>query len=704
MKHLLIVISICLLLTAFLGEIAYANTGMHFMRIGRLWVNAEYDGAEGWGGQYAWPGGRIRKPGSSSIRELWGANVRKTGTLAGCVNWTGPNGTMYPYWTSGMYRTYDYDYLPYWKEQFSQTALYPVTQILYQRWPQPNVFVDGVNITPDGGDNFTETHVADFQHDANTAVKPDLITERAIKSVWRYTMGVEHERWMYGYSNVKHQDYVFYDVTLTNNGKVFGLPGDTPKIWPEENASWPHTLEGQKVEGFWWAQFQNPWNSGIGRSYSFGANDAVGEYIAPFADQGNDRRFHLFYDGDHEGDGVSDWGDPSINEQFVELLSPAWITVGALYAPKSADDKINDNTQPNSTTIKHERNYDLGKIPKTYQDQYEALFQPGIHFPLNTPHREVDATVQIPTGYTCFGPYDLDFGESINISWVVAAGGISHDLCVEYGKKAWDAGYTGPVMDEIKELHMTGRDSVLKTLKIADWNVNGDKGGKAKYDVPDAPRPPANLWVKSDGPKINISWSDESRTDPDFDTGVVDFAGYRVYRATGARDSVYHKIYDGTGNEYVDTNVAPGFQYFYYVVPYDNGSQNWEDPGVSIEGGKYYCWTGWAPEGASPASAPITQESAMENIRVVPNPYSAAGKTFPGEDDKIVWTGLPAECTIKIFTTNGDFVHEIVHNDGSGTEDWNLRTEFNQFIVSDVYIYTVDSDLGDTVGKFIVIR
>ena len=50
MKRLIIFASICLLLMAVLGDFASANTGRHFMRIGRLWVNAEYDGAEGWGG------------------------------------------------------------------------------------------------------------------------------------------------------------------------------------------------------------------------------------------------------------------------------------------------------------------------------------------------------------------------------------------------------------------------------------------------------------------------------------------------------------------------------------------------------------------------------------------------------------------------------------------------------------------------------
>ncbi len=701
MKRLLIIASICLFLTALLVEMAIANTGMHFMRIGRLWVNAEYDGAEGWSGQYAWPGGYI-KGNYSGIRELWGANVRKTGSLAGVKNWTGPDGTFFPYWTSGMYRTYDYDYKPYWKNQTNQTALMPVTQILYQRWPQPNVFVDGKNITPDGGDNFTTAHQGDFQHDVNTAVDPNLITERAIKSVWRYTMGVEFERWMYGYSTPKHQDYVIYAITLTNNGKVYGLPGDTPKIWPY-TYSWQ--IQGQKLEDFWWSWTVNPWNSRVGRDYSYGADDEVGEFIVPFANKGDSSRFYLFYDGEHIGDPAKDWGDPSKDPRWIELLSPAWIAMGPLYTDKSPKEKVNDDSQPRSTVVRQERTYDLGQVVKTYEAQYNAQFQEGVHWPLNTPHRDVDPSITIPSGYTCFGPYDFDFGESINIDYVIAAGGISHDLCVEWGKKAYAVQSTGAVMDTIETIFKTGRDSVLQTLQMADWNVNGTKAGnRKKYDVPDPPRPPANLWVSSDGPRIKIVWSDESRNDPDFDTGVKDFAGYRVYKAIGARDSTYRKIYDGTANECFDNNVSPGFQYFYYVVAYDDGSQNWQDPGVSLESGRFYAWTGWAPNGVKPTVAPITQAAKMDDIRVIPNPYSAAGKTYPGEVDKIVFAGLPGKCTIKIFTTSGNFVHKIEHTDGSGNESWDLRTEFNQYIVSDVYIYTVESDLGKKVGKFIIIR
>ncbi|MCK5455653.1 MAG: hypothetical protein KAI45_00915, partial [Melioribacteraceae bacterium] len=351
-----------------------------------------------------------------------------------------------------------------------------------------------------------------------------------------------------------------------------------------------------------------------------------------------------------------------------------------------------------------ERNFDLGKIPKTMQDQYEAFFTAGNHWQLDTPHSEIDPLINLPSGYRSYGPYDLDFNQSVNIIQVVASGGINVGLTQEWGKKAFDANYTGSTMDEIETLHKTGRDSVLKTLDAANWNINGDKGGRSRFDVPDAPRPPANFDVAAQGPKIKLTWSDESRTDKDFDTDVVDFAGYRLYRAIGARDSAYHVVYDGTANEFFDENISGGFQYFYYLVAYDNGSQNWENPGVSLESGRYHCWTGWAPLGVSAAVAPITSAGSLEAIRVVPNPYSAAGFTYPGEPDKIVFAGLPAECTISIYTSAGDFVHRIEHTDGSGDESWNLRTDYNQYIVSDVYIYKVDSALGSHVDKFIIIR
>ncbi len=690
MKKLLIIASIFMLMLTFFADFAMAGgTSEGYMNIGRLWYSAGYDGAEGFGDQGAWPGGRFAD-------NNWGSwNIKKFGSVAGVKDWKAPNGQTYSYWTSGAHRTHDYNYDPWWKEQLNLMQVLPVDLTIYQRWEQPSVYVNGNNIIADAGDAYLKSH-------SNTAVDPNLITERAIRSRWRYTMGAELVQWVYGYSTPVHEDYVLLDYTLTNNGKVYGHEPFDPNQWP--HTEWPHIMEGQTLHGFWWESNVQANNSNMGEAYSFGNQDNVGEFFTPLADEGINTPMFLFYDGDHPDDGVKDWGDPSKDDRWVELLSPAFLSLGTLYADKSASDHTNDPTQPHNTNIVEERYNDLGKTYLTMPDQYNAVFQEGVHFQLDTPARDINPSIHQPCAYQCFGPYDLNFNDHIEVIEVLAGNGISEKLCQEYGVKAKQANFTGPIMDEIEALYKTGKDSLINTIKAANWNVNGDKGGKEKFDLPDAPRPPANFYVSSDGPRIKLTWSDEPREDKDFDTGVKDFAGYRVYRAIGRSDSLYHMVYDGTDNTFYDTDVTTGYQYFYYVVAYDDGTQNWENPGVSLESGKFYCWTGWAPTGVTSSSAPITSEASMDNIRVVPNPYNSAGKTYPGAVDQVVFTGLPPQCTINIYTTNGDFVHKIEHTDGSGTEAWNLRTEFNQYIVSDVYIYTVKSDLGEYLDKFIIIR
>jgi hypothetical protein len=155
------------------------------------------------------------------------------------------------------------------------------------------------------------------------------------------------------------------------------------------------------------------------------------------------------------------------------------------------------------------------------------------------------------------------------------------------------------------------------------------------------------------------------------------------------------------GLEYVDNTVAPGVGYYYRLVAYDTGSENWADPGVSLESGHFYCWTGW---GLSPVSSVAKAAEVLEdNIRVVPNPYNKRGQTFPGEVDKILFKNLPLECTIRIYTVAGDLVKKIDHS-GSGDEPWDMKTDYNQYVKSGLFLYAVDSDIGSEVGKFIIIR
>ena len=77
---------------------------------------------------------------------------------------------------------------------------------------------------------------------------------------------------------------------------------------------------------------------------------------------------------------------------------------------------------------------------------------------------------------------------------------------------------------------------------------------------------------------------------------------------------------------------------------------------------------------------------------------------------KILFTHLPAQCTITIYTITGEMVNALEHDDPlDGKEWWDLRTINNQEVSPGLYIYTVEStnDAGKAikhVGKFAIIR
>jgi hypothetical protein len=111
---------------------------------------------------------------------------------------------------------------------------------------------------------------------------------------------------------------------------------------------------------------------------------------------------------------------------------------------------------------------------------------------------------------------------------------------------------------------------------------------------------------------------------------------------------------------------------------------------------------------------------------VVPNPYKANAEwdLVPREEDpsgtKVTFMNLPrTKGTIHIYTLAGDLVQDLpfdgtVASDlrygkdpvtaGQGSVPWNLISRNGQKIVSGIYLYSVDSDLGRKVGKFVIIR
>ena len=106
-------------------------------------------------------------------------------------------------------------------------------------------------------------------------------------------------------------------------------------------------------------------------------------------------------------------------------------------------------------------------------------------------------------------------------------------------------------------------------------------------------------------------------------------------------------------------------------------------------------------------------------VKVVPNPYLIYNEWQPTLYSKrLKFINLPSECIIRIFNLNGELVRTMRHRytyepaqgeqevtgSAGGDEWWDLLTDNRQLVASGVYIFHIQSNVGEQVGKFVVIR
>ncbi len=105
------------------------------------------------------------------------------------------------------------------------------------------------------------------------------------------------------------------------------------------------------------------------------------------------------------------------------------------------------------------------------------------------------------------------------------------------------------------------------------------------------------------------------------------------------------------------------------------------------------------------------QNSQMNKIRVVPNPYVVSSLFEPELGvlrleplRQIQFINLPSKCTIYIFTVAADLVKTLYHNSQGGTETWDLRTESGREVAPGVFIYVVKTDQTQYMERFAIIK
>ncbi|HET7497744.1 MAG TPA: hypothetical protein VFM00_05550 [Candidatus Eisenbacteria bacterium] len=170
---------------------------------------------------------------------------------------------------------------------------------------------------------------------------------------------------------------------------------------------------------------------------------------------------------------------------------------------------------------------------------------------------------------------------------------------------------------------------------------------------------------------------------------------------------------------FVDTHVLNGFPYFYSIVPVSVVPGNAQVADITLVGNP-------SATNAQVVYPRSDAQNDQKHVYVVPNPYKAQTEwdLVPREEDpsgtKVTFHNLPrTKGTIHIFTLAGDLVRDLPFDAtappdlqygknpvtaGQGEVSWNLISRNGQKIVSGIYLFSVDTDLGREVGKFVIIR
>jgi hypothetical protein len=166
--------------------------------------------------------------------------------------------------------------------------------------------------------------------------------------------------------------------------------------------------------------------------------------------------------------------------------------------------------------------------------------------------------------------------------------------------------------------------------------------------------------------------------------------------------------------EYVADNLHPSRPYYFSVSTFDFGL-----PGSSLGSLESSPLVNAVLE--YPLASADTVEHKGLDVFVYPNPYRiSAGYARVGYENRnrvksaewarrIHFGNLPNVCTIRIYTISGDLVQVIDHyypegGPGAQHEEWNLVSRNTQAIVTGIYLWSVKSDMGEQLGKIVIIK
>jgi hypothetical protein len=675
----------------------------HFTAYGseRAWNNSFYEGLR-WPAQY-------QQQDNSIIKRFW----------MGTDGFTDTDGRA---WSK---------YCIYFAQDYTDNSLFPIKMQQTAKFKPPDVFVDGVNTTAPylvDVDNYNE----------------NLKADRVVENVVNTTMGLTMTRRILAFSQQYHDNYFIKEFIFVNTGNTdyndeIELNATLNDVYISWGTRYSAGREGATIIGDGMTWGQHMWTTRRGEDYPDHVDDPITE-SNPIVDW---LRCGFGWAGQSGVNSYDNIGAPNTLTNG-RLYSPHHVGVVSLHVDNSSIDHTDNPYQPFVLGWHAGDTYpSLGDmVAETPMIQLYKMIS-GNPYPTNafgdTWERFAETYLTSITDpidpfeihqdgggtniWVSYGPFTLAPGDTIVIIEAEGINGLSREMCEEIGA-IW-LNNSGPFIlpdgnetsdaDEYKNTWIyTGQDSIMETFGRAKRNLD------SQYEIPQPPLPPPVFEVTSGGDRISLSWqASPSEVNSDF-------GGYRLFRSVAKPDTTYDEIFAcGLGtdnpeivNAYYDRSPVRGFSYYYYLVAFNDGSNNQSgetNPTGQLHSGRFYTQT------TTPAFLSRQAGKSLSQIRVVPNPFNIKSRrlNYPGEPDKIAFLNIPAFCKIRIYTERGDLIQTINHNDGSGDEFWKSVTSSRQNVVSGIYIahFEVTQDYADpetgqilykkgdnSFQKFVVIR
>ncbi len=651
----------------------------------------------------------------------------------GHKDWTSPDGQNFPDFSSRLGpRTPGAEFVT------------PMENTLISKWEDTEVFVDGTA-------TFDQIAIID-------EVDPNLPADRVIRNVARYASGVEVVRHVYAYSNEFNDQFHIIHREFINNGNVdaddeIELEGQTLNETAFFNG-WRMTGRDQAA---WTGSQAQAWGK-------FSMVDVVGDGNEDYPVDFTAIYTWAGFDPDFASGNWDHLGSPMINsnqwttarDTTGRLAGQSMSGILVLHADESTTDRsYNPENQPLTLGFMDSdealtadgqpirdyyelgiltRDAEVGRPPRMYP-HYADRVEPSGEFW----NPQFDASTGKQGGHAstiAFGPYDMQFGETINVWEALVAYGLSYEAATVIGESFKRSGFDDDLIIEYdangdgtidttpfdysqydtggealtkNQWFMTARDSMFKKMYQAR-RVFEASNNMTTYPIVEPPRPPRTFSVQGLPDKIALTWESHA--------GANDPEAWEVWRTSDFVDNMdgYELVsaLPGSARSFDDTaGLLRGVEYYYYLAAVGPAQPNDPDAitgtpgGVPLKSSRYFTQT------YTPTTLKRAPGATVEDFAIVPNPINLGSdesvRFFVDGDAtrlEVLFLDIPGECTITIYTETGEFVQAIEHLDGSGDERWNLLTEARQLITSGVYLVRVEDNASGAVStkKMVVIR